>query len=310
LQSIFTGPPPTYIGLDQQKVTTLVALGDVVPALGVNAQMVQHSAFTAPFAATASYTSRADLTVADLGTALFDACTPSYTDNAYCAEPGVLQGLAFAGVNVVDLATSHMGSYGSWGLQQTENALQAAHLAWYGRGHTTYKQVHGLTFAFLGFNGINETIDTGAMQEAIQAARQHADVVVVSFQWGNAYSPVPMTAPGSADQDPRTLAHAAVDAGATLILGNYPVKAQGVEIYHGALIVYAQGSFLTDQAVDPQATQGVVGLYTFYGAHLVAVHFRAVEIGPNNQPHFVKAVREAPILGAMRASSLAIRKGY
>jgi poly-gamma-glutamate capsule biosynthesis protein CapA/YwtB (metallophosphatase superfamily) len=121
---------------------------------------------------------------------------------------------------------------------------------------------------------------------------------------------VPRAAPGTAGQDPRTLGHAAVDAGATLVLGNYPVKAQGVEIYRGALIVYSHGSFLTDQAANPQANQGVVGLYTFYGTHVVAVHFRAVAIGANNQPHFVKAAVEAPILGAMRASSLAIHKGY
>jgi poly-gamma-glutamate synthesis protein (capsule biosynthesis protein) len=310
LQSIFSGQPPTFIGFDQRKVTTLAAMGDVVPAQGVNAQMVQHHSFTAPFAPTAPYTSRADLVVADLGTALFDACIPSYADNAYCAEPGVIQGLKIAGVNAVNLATSRIGSYGSWGVQQTESNLEAAHLAWYGLGHALYRQVHGITFAFLGFNGINETIDTVAMQQAIQEARQRASVIVVSFQWGDPSSLVPRTAPGTADQDPRTLAHAAVDAGATLVLGNYPVKAQGVEIYHGALIVYSHGSFLTDQAADPQANQGVVGLYTFYGTQLVAAHFRAVGIGANNQPRFVKAAVEAPILGAMRASSLAIRKGY
>jgi poly-gamma-glutamate synthesis protein (capsule biosynthesis protein) len=44
----------------------------------------------------------------------------------------------------------------------------------------------------------------------------------------------------------RELAHAAVDAGADLVLGHHPHVLQGIERYKGALIAYSLGNFVFD----------------------------------------------------------------
>ena len=43
----------------------------------------------------------------------------------------------------------------------------------------------------------------------------------------------------TANQDQRDLAHAAIDAGAALVLGAHPHVLQGIEYYHGGVVAYS-----------------------------------------------------------------------
>lgn len=79
--------------------------------------------------------------------------------------------------------------------------------------------------------------DLEQLQEDVRRARKEADHVVVSFHWGVHWIPRPLT-----DYQP-IVAHAAVDAGATAILGHHPHVMQAVEIYKGAAIFYSLGNF-------------------------------------------------------------------
>ena len=215
-----------------------------------------------------------------------------------------------AGVDVANLPNNHIGNYGVDAIHETEQHLAAAKIAWDGFGHIVYKKVHGITFAFMGFNGVSDTIDTDEVKREVHEARKHADVVVVSYHWGKEYESVPMVAPGVADQDPRQIAHLTIDAGADLIIGNHPHWVQGVEIYKGKFIAYAHGNFVFDQMFSTETEQGVVGTYTFYGKKLIDVHYRPVQIVNYAQPHFLSASDSVPILRRMQAASLKIAHGY
>jgi gamma-polyglutamate biosynthesis protein CapA len=65
---------------------------------------------------------------------------------------------------------------------------------------------------------------------------QQVDIIAVSFHWGaerakelRSYQPL--------------LAHAAIDAGADLVIGHHPHILQGVEHYRDGLILYSLGNF-------------------------------------------------------------------
>jgi poly-gamma-glutamate synthesis protein (capsule biosynthesis protein) len=266
--------------------------------------------FTYPFQKTYKYTRAADITLINLESPLMDGCAVTNDGMTFCGDPRVVQGLKLAGVDVANLPNNHIGNYGDAAIQETEQHLEQAHIAWDGFGHIVYMRVHGVTFAFLGFNGVSATIDTKEMVREIRQARQHAGVVVVSFHWGKEYTAVPEIAPGVADQDPRVIGHMAVDAGADLIIGNHPHWVQGVELYHGKYIAYAHGNFVFDQMWSMETRHGVVGTYTFYGKTLIAVHYRAVQIENYAQPHFLSAADERPILQQMYDASLQIKHGY
>jgi poly-gamma-glutamate synthesis protein (capsule biosynthesis protein) len=73
----------------------------------------------------------------------------------------------------------------------------------------------------------------------VNAARLQADVVVVMLHSG-----VEKTTNIATNQ--RAEAHAAIDAGAALVLGSHSHILQAIEQYHGGLIAYSLGNFVFD----------------------------------------------------------------
>ncbi len=106
------------------------------------------------------------------------------------------------------------------------------------RAHTLYEQIEHdqpgtpcriHTFAHRG--------DLAAMQRDVQAARGQADVVIVSMHWGIHFVRAVL-----ADYQ-REMAHAAIDAGADLILGHHAHILKGIETYRGKVVFYSLGNF-------------------------------------------------------------------
>ncbi|HMI91090.1 MAG TPA: CapA family protein [Polyangiales bacterium] len=86
--------------------------------------------------------------------------------------------------------------------------------------------------------------DLAALCADIAAAKQLADRVVVSLHWGIHFVPAVI-----ADYQ-REVGHAAVDAGADLILGHHAHILKGVELYRGKAIFYSLCNFAVDLRMD------------------------------------------------------------
>ncbi|MFH1123105.1 MAG: CapA family protein [Pseudomonadota bacterium] len=82
--------------------------------------------------------------------------------------------------------------------------------------------------------------DLSAMLAAVGKARQTADVVVLSLHWGLHFVPVRLAA------YQRPVAHAAIDAGADIIIGTHPHILKGIEVYRGKPVFYSLGNFALD----------------------------------------------------------------
>ena len=87
--------------------------------------------------------------------------------------------------------------------------------------------------------------DLAAMKSDIAAARAKADVVIVSLHWGIHFIPAVI-----ADYQ-REVGHAAIDAGADLILGHHAHILKGAEVYRGKTIFYSLCNFAMDLRMDP-----------------------------------------------------------
>ena len=81
------------------------------------------------------------------------------------------------------------------------------------------------------------------MVEDIQKVRALADVVVISMHWGIHH----MAAKLAMYQ--REVGHAAIDAGADLIIGSHPHILKGIEVYKGKVIFYSLGNFIMDSSL-------------------------------------------------------------
>ncbi len=78
--------------------------------------------------------------------------------------------------------------------------------------------------------------DLANLVDDVKKAKQQADLVFVSLHWGVHF----LTRP--CDYQP-VVAHAAIDAGASAILGHHAHQPQGIEIYKDGVIFYSMGNF-------------------------------------------------------------------
>lgn len=90
-----------------------------------------------------------------------------------------------------------------------------------------------------GQNGAAQWKTREAVKE-IQKLREKADIVVVQLHSGFQFKTSPSTVLINA-------AHAAIDAGADIVIGHHPHVLQGMEWYKGHLIVYSLGNMVFDQ---------------------------------------------------------------
>jgi poly-gamma-glutamate synthesis protein (capsule biosynthesis protein) len=82
--------------------------------------------------------------------------------------------------------------------------------------------------------------DLENMKKDIARAKQQAGIVAVTFHWGIHYSRATMA------EYQFEVAHAAIDAGADVVLGSHPHVLKAMEVYMGKAIFYSLGQLLCD----------------------------------------------------------------
>ncbi len=269
--------------LSGDRVRTLVATGDVIPARAVNVETIKHNDFTWGWRNIATLLRQADLSLINLEAPLIIGCPQVTSGFQFCGDTRHIEGLVHAGVDVANLANNHAGNYGISGLIGTKSLLSTAKIDVVGMGMPVIRDIDGIRFGFLGYNDIGGGIEGIASASAayisrdIREIRSRADIVVVSFHWGVEYEATP-----SARQV--QLAHAAIDEGADLIIGNHPHWVQSAEVYKGKWITYAHGNTIFDQMWSDETRIGVIGTYVFYDTAFIDVSFTPIKIDNYGQP--------------------------
>ena len=303
LTQIFSDNHQWTATLSGEHLHTLIATGDVIPARSVNYQTLQANDFTWPFTHTAEILKQADLTFINLESPLVPNCPVTNEGMIFCGDPRHIEGLQFAGVDIVNLANNHLGNWGQEGIISTQQLLNQANILTTGCLGPTYTNINGLRLAFLGYNDIPEfvpglsQVDKNKIKTEVSRAKQQADIVIVAFHWGVEYT----NQPTSRQQE---LAHWAIDAGADLIIGNHPHWIQPVEIYQNKLIMYAHGNFIFDQMWSLETREGVIGRYVFYDKQLIDAQFLPIQINDFGQPHLLEDQAKQAILDKLQTISL------
>lgn len=180
-----------------------------------------------------------------------------------------------AGFNVMGLANNHAMDFGLEGRASSRQTLESQGIAHTGEigdvAHLTAKGKKIAVIAFATYPGANNLLDLDATLATIRQARAESDIVIVSFHGGGEGSARQHVLAGDETflgedrGDLRKFTHAAVDAGAQLILGSGPHVVRAMEIYQGKLIAYSLGNFAT---YGPFNLSGENGLSLILEAHL------------------------------------------
>jgi hypothetical protein len=181
-------------------------------------------------------------------------CAPhaSPTCFAFQAPAENAVALAYPGIDVVNVANNHAFDYGTAGAAQTVLALRRWGIRPSGRrDEITYLDLPRARVALLGFAAYrwaSPIRDLAVVRALVARAARHANVVIVFMHAGaegagQAHTPNrDEEAFGELRGNPRAFAHAAVDAGADLVLGSGPHVLRGIELRHGRLIAYSLGN--------------------------------------------------------------------
>ncbi len=294
------GPEPAVEAAQPVPTVTLIAVGDIMLSRAVARQIKAHNDINYPFLNVRDYLGQADIVFGNLECPITRGPIIEH-GTFFRADPGVEQGLKWAGFNVVSLANNHVPNFGATGVLDTLDYLDRARIAHPGAGkdaaqaaQPVFLEKNGIRLAFLAYNdsdvvprsyraaphhpGTN-IMDASELPAAIHSARAAADLVIVSMHSGTEYS----------SPNPRQIsfAHAAIDAGADLIVGHHPHVVQYFERYQGKYIFYSLGNFVFDQTWSQATTRGIMLRAVLSKRGLVAFAQVPTRIEHASQPRII-----------------------
>ena len=261
------------------------------------------------------YLSGADLTLANLENPVVRDAVWHPEATTFTGDLRLMPVLEQAGIDGVTLGNNHILDAGAPGLLETLEHLEEAGIAYAGAGadlgaarEPMVFDLGGTKIGVLSYQGVpsyewawaTETAPGTAplledvVREDVERLRGVVDLVVVMPHWGREYTATPE--PGQVN-----LAHAAIDAGADLVIGGHAHWPKGMEVYTGKPIFYGVGNFLLDQSWSEETSTGIFAEITLYGDRIVQVRPVPFVLLDYAQPNFL-----LPQAGGERA----LRKVY
>ncbi len=196
----------------------------------------------------------------------------------FVGPPSGAAALKRAHIDLVSLANNHMWDFGKDALFETFDHLKRAGVRYVGAGRTEAEayghvvvEAKGRRLAFVAVTGIwNQgplenhpartyvgRADADRIRAQVAAAREDADLVLVSYHGGSEYLAGPT-------MFVREVLHAAVEAGADVVIGHHPHVVQGIGWYRNVPILYSLGNVTMGAHVDhPWSRYGALARLTF-----------------------------------------------
>ncbi|MBK0381177.1 CapA family protein [Mucilaginibacter segetis] len=221
------------------------------------------------------YLQAADVTFGNLEGVLLDKGEPEqqklhFKSKAYLFKMPEFYGDIFkkAGFNLLSMANNHSNDFALEGQKSTVKVLDSLGINYAGLKTHQSKlfTIKGVRYGFCAFSPNSQTVsllNLKVVKSIVTNLKAKSDIVIVSFHGGGEgvdFEHVPLKEElykGERRGNVNAFAHAAVDAGADIILGNGPHVSRAVELYKNRLIAYSLGNFCTYKSVS---VLGVCGL--------------------------------------------------
>ncbi len=277
----------------QEKTTTLSFVGDIMLSRGVANQIKKHQDYNWPFLKIASTTQEADLVFANLEGQISSRGVNQGSVYSFRVSPELVEGLKFAGFDVLSLANNHIFDWGSEALTDTINILKNNGIEPVGAGKNyqeanspVIKEINGSThsansgqagspqvkIAFLAYTNLypkslyadeNSAGISDFDLEKIKSKIEEINGSTSSLQAKTADIIIISLHWGDEYQtqsniNQQDIAHQLIEAGADLIVGHHPHVVQEIEQYQNGWIAYSLGNFVFDQNFSKETMEGLI----------------------------------------------------
>jgi poly-gamma-glutamate synthesis protein (capsule biosynthesis protein) len=295
---------------DMRQEVVISVAGDILLDRGVATELKENGA-DYPYREVSAAFLKDDITVANLECPLTSAGGGAMKAKRFVfkAAPDNAEILKDAGFDALMLANNHTMDYVSDGLADTMSALDAAGLFHAGAGQNKqdikpcYITDNGvciglLSYSCLPLEGIVYDKDSptiayaragslDSMKSEIKGAREQCDFLIVYFHWGTEFR-------HDVSDAQIEIAHAAVDSGASAVIGAHPHVLQGKENYNGAPIYYSLGNFVFDKQIPYGTDESLIVQFTVAKNGILSVKEFPVII-ENVQPQIAQGQRALEI---------------
>lgn len=264
---------PLHLAKGEPAATlTIKAVGDIVPGTLYPERRVPAKPYEDIFEPIQEYMDGADILFGNLESTLTEyphtrKNTKSKHVFAFRSPVAMAQVLKRAGFAVLSTANNHSGDFGERGFSDTMKNLAEAEITAVGRkGQIAYFQAKGAKIAFIAFSYLkshNNVNDLDTMRQLVKQAKSKAQIIIISCHWGGEGEKFLHTRReteiffGENRGNLVEFSHAAIDAGADLILGHGPHVVRALEVYKGRLVVYSLGNFIGYGALSSRGKTGL-----------------------------------------------------
>ncbi|MDP1538981.1 MAG: CapA family protein [bacterium] len=265
----------TLIAEEEQPIK-IILVGDIMLDRGVEYMVEKEGGgdFRFPFLKIADYLKGADIVFGNLEGVISDKGIKVGSIYSFRANPKAIEGLIFAGFNVLSLANNHAFDYGREALEDCLAKLSNAGIGYAGAGFTGteayspfVKEIGDTKIGFLAYTnlgpgtwraaGENSGIawisenDFDKIKKDIENAKSQADILIVSLHAGEEYQKTPT-------QFQIEFFEIAIDAGADLVVDHHSHVVQHFEKYQNGWIFYSLGNFIFDQSFSEETMKGQI----------------------------------------------------
>ena len=256
-----------------KKPITLFFVGDIMLDRGVEYQIIKEGKgdYKFPFFKIADYLEEADILFGNFEGPISDKGIKVGSIYSFRTNPKAIEGLVFAGFDILSEANNHVFDYGREAMEDTFLRLKSSGIDYVGAGFNEkeayspiIRDIKDTKIAFLAFTNLGSNfwkatnersgiawLEEQRMKEEIKKAKDLADIVIVSFHYGEEYFSEPVPSQVSTSK-------IAIDSGADLIIGHHPHVIQPIERYKDAYIAYSLGNFVFDQGFSKETMEGLL----------------------------------------------------
>lgn len=278
-------PEPAKISEDNsdQKAETetperisLILVGDIMLGRGVEYMVKKHGQedFRFPFLKIADYLNEFDIVFGNLEGMISDKGSKVGSIYSFRVKPEAIEGLKFAGFNVLSLANNHALDYTKLALEDCLERLSNEEIKYVGAGFSeneayslVIKETKKVKIGFLAYTDLGPEVwrarkensgiawisknDFERIEKDIKNAKSQADILIVSLHSGEEYVQ-------KLTEFQTEFSKMAIDAGADIIAGHHPHVIQLNEIYNSGHIFYSLGNFIFDQSFSEETMTGQI----------------------------------------------------
>lgn len=209
---------------------------------------------------------KADVVIGNFEAVVYTPKNSSLDETQMACNQSVVKDLSTIGFTILNIANNHSLQHGTEGFNNTiaacvKNGIDVIGIK---DQEPTVLEIKGKRIALLSlcihieWYQPDDVLYESNIERVLKKIRKlrlddEELLIVVSVHWGDEYAEYPSNAQV-------LLGHEFIDSGANIILGHHPHVFQGIENYHGGIIAYSQGNYVSDMVPQICRQTGILSL--------------------------------------------------